>query len=368
VTDSSEGAESKHRSGFHSLVVASVEAVAEDAVAVTLQVPPCLKERFRYAAGQHLTVRAKQLGDDVRRTYSICSPPREHRLRVGVRRLPGGLVSEFINSQLKAGDELEVMEPAGNFTLTFDEAAKRSYVAIAAGSGITPILALAAEALGAEPGSQFTILYGNRTAESTMFLDELADLKDRYPARLQLVHLFSRQRQNQELNGGRLDREKLARLIDGFLSPLEVSAWLLCGPFEMVRAARQLLCAAGVAEARIKTELFFVEEEPPTRTSAELEALSREGLVQVRARLDGRETQFTMTREQKIVDALAAVRPDAPFSCKGGVCATCRARLVEGRVVMDHTYALEESERELGWILTCQAHPVTDTIVVDYDA
>lgn len=366
-TPLTEGLEPKRRAGFHKLTVESIEAVANDAVAVTFTVPPGLEERFQYSAGQHLTVRAKQLGDDVRRTYSICSPPSAHRLRVGVRRLPGGLMSEFIHSQLRVGEELEVMEPAGNFTLAFDPGAERSYVAIAAGSGITPILALVAETLGTEPRSQFTLLYGNRTVESTMFLDELADLKDRYPDRLQLIHLFSRQRQSQEINNGRLDREKLARLVDVFVTPGDVHAWLLCGPFEMVRAARRLVGERGVTESLVKTELFFVEDEPPLRTSAEAEALSRSGLVEVRATLDGRETLFTMTREQKIVDALGLVRPDAPFSCKGGVCATCRARLIEGQVVMDHTYALEESEREQGWVLTCQAHPISDTVVVDYD-
>jgi ring-1,2-phenylacetyl-CoA epoxidase subunit PaaE len=362
-------AAARSRGGFHTLAVTAVEPVAQDAVAVSFKVPAELRDAFRYEAGQHLTLRAWVNGAEVRRTYSICVPPSSGQLKVGVRRVPGGVLSEHIFEVVKPGVELEVMEPAGRFTLPFDRSAERSYVALVAGSGITPVLALAAEALVAEPRSEVTIFYGNRTVETAMFLDELADLKDRYPSRLQLLHLFSRQRQQVELTNGRLDPPKIQLLVDRFLvDPRRVAAFLLCGPFPMIQGARATLIASGVAAERIKAELFFVEEEAPVRSVEEQLAMAQPGQVLVRARLNGRETEFSMPRSEKIVDALARVRPDAPFSCKGGVCGTCRARLLEGRVAMDHTYALEQADRSEGYVLTCQSHPLSDSVFVDYDA
>ncbi len=359
----------RSRGGFHPLTVAAVEPVAQDAVALSFKVPAELRETFRYEAGQHLTLRTWVGGVEVRRTYSICAPPSSGELRIGVRRVPGGVLSEHIFEVVRPGVELEVMEPAGRFTLPFDRAAERSYVALAAGSGITPILGLAAEALAAEPRSEVSIFYGNRTVETAMFLDDLADLKDRHPSRLQVLHVFSRQRQRAELNNGRLDGSKIRLLVERLLvDPRRVAAFMLCGPFPMIQEARATLTALGVPEERIRAELFFVEDEPPVRSAEEQLAMAQPGQALVRARLNGREVQFPMQRTDKIVDALAAVRPDAPFSCKGGVCGTCRARLVEGRVAMDHTYALEEADRSEGYVLTCQSHPLTDFVLVDYDA
>ena len=357
------------RGGFHTLRVAAVEAVAQDALAISFTVPPELRERFRYEAGQHLTLRARIKGSEVRRTYSICTAPFLGQLQVGVRRVPGGALSEHIFGHVRAGVELEVMVPAGRFTLPFDREAERTYVAVVAGSGITPILALAAQALEAEPRSEMIIFYGNRTVESAMFLEELADLKDRHTSRLQVVHVFSRQRQQVDLNNGRLDGPKIRLLVERFVAePQKVAAFLLCGPFPMIQEARALLLALGVAEEKVKAELFFVEDEAPVRSMEEQRAMAEPGQVLVRARLNGRETQFPMSRSEKIVDALSALRPDAPFSCKGGVCGTCRALLLEGRVAMDHTYALEEGDRIGGYVLTCQSHPLSDSVVVDYDA
>jgi len=355
------------RGAFHQLQVLAVEPVAEDAVAVSFSVPDHLKPAFSFQAGQHVTLRTWLDGSEVRRTYSICAPTGSALLQIGVRRLPGGVMSQFIHDLLRPGDALDVAEPAGHFTLPLDPYHGGSYVAVAAGSGITPVLSLIGSALATEVTSKAVLLYGNRTVESTMFLEEISDLKDRYPDRFQLVPLFSRERQEVELYNGRLSGPKVESLVTQFVDIARVDAWLLCGPHPMVTAVREVLTGRGVPESLIHTELFFVEDEPPVRSEEEQRAVDRGGGVTVRARLDGRETEFTMTSAQTIVDALAAVRPDAPYSCKGGVCATCRARLLEGKVLMDHTYALEADDQEAGYILTCQAHPVSELVTVDYD-
>lgn len=356
------------RGGFHQLAVDAIEPVAEDGVAVSFMVPSELEERFRFEPGQHLTLRTVLDGAELRRTYSICAEAGRGQLRIGVRRLAGGTFSTYLHESLRPGDRLEVMEPAGRFSLRLDPEAKREYVAVAAGSGITPVISLVATALRREPHSRVTLLYGNRTVASAMFLDELADLKDRYRDRLQLLYSFSRERQQVDLQNGRLDGERVGQIAERMLPFEAVQSWLLCGPYPMVEGVRSSLQGLGVPDTRIHAELFFVEDVPPVRSARQEAALNRAGEVTVRARLDGRETTFKMARAGTIVDGLLTVRQDAPFSCKGGVCATCRARLVEGEVTMDHTYALENAEREDGYILTCQSHPVSDRIVVDYDA
>ncbi len=362
------GASRAHRPGaFHPLRVAAVEPVASDAVAITFAVPPALAEAFRFQAGQHLTLRTTLGGVEQRRSYSICTPAPLGPLRVAVRRLPGGAVSPHLHDRLRPGDLCEVMGPAGGFTQAFEPGARRRYCAIAAGSGITPVLSLVATALAVEPGSEVVLLYGNRSASSAMFVDEIADLKDRHPTRLQVLHVFSRERQEVELANGRLDGARLRRLLATVVGPRPVDVFWICGPHPMVQGARALLEAQGVAAAAVRSELFFVEDRPPQRTDAEATALARPGTVTVTARLGGRETTFTMGRAATLVDGLLTVRPDAPFSCKGGVCATCRARLLEGQVAMDHAYALEPSERAAGYVLTCQSHPLSERVVVDYD-
>ena len=342
--------------------------VAEDAVAVSFDLPPELESRFAFQAGQHLTLRLVTAGVELRRTYSICVPAGHNQLTIGVRKLPGGVFSTFVHDQLRVGDVVEVMEPAGHFTLALDPHARHTYVAIAAGSGITPVISLLGTVLERERDSQATLLYGNRTVGSTMFLDQLAELKDRYPRRFQLVEVFSRERQQVDFLNGRLDQAKVAQVAKALLDVGRVDTWLVCGPHLQLEGVRLALDELGVAADRVRSELFFVEDAPPERTQAVQQALARPGEVIVTARLDGRETTFTMNHSGAIVDGLLSVRGDAPYSCKGGVCATCRARLVEGEVAMDHTYALEPAEREDGFILTCQAHPISDRVVVDYDA
>ncbi|GAB2683036.1 1,2-phenylacetyl-CoA epoxidase subunit PaaE [Thalassiella azotivora] len=360
------------RATFHPLPVRAVEALADDAVTVTFDVPAELRAAYAFTAGQHLTFRVEVDGHPVRRSYSICDPapgpdgPRT--LRVGVKRLSGGAFSGWVHESLRAGQVVDVMTPQGHFGVVPDPTARRHHVAVAAGSGITPVLSIVATVLRDEPRSAVTLLYGNRRTSSVMFLEELADLKNTYPDRLQVVHVLSREPQDAELLTGRLEAERVERLLDAFLSVDDVDAFYLCGPFGMVTGVRDLLARRGVPAERVHAELFHVDDAPPVeRSAAERERDAAEAEVVVS--LDGRTSTIRMSsRSQTILAATLQVRPDAPFSCTGGVCGTCRARVVEGEVRMDRNFALEPEEVDNGIVLACQAHPVTDRVVLDYDA
>jgi ring-1,2-phenylacetyl-CoA epoxidase subunit PaaE len=355
---------------FHRLRVADVERLTADAAAITFDVPPELREAYAFAPGQHLTLRAVLGGQEVRRSYSICSPPSAGKLRIAVKRLDGGLFSGHALDQIHVGDVLDVMRPAGRFGVRLDPTQAKHYVAIVAGSGITPVLSILGAVLETEPASRFTLLYGNRDAGCVMFLEELADYKDRYPERLQLIHVLSREERDAELLCGRIDAAKLDALLDGLIPPDDVDEWLLCGPFEMVEQARQQLLARGVTNRQIHLELFHVEGEPvPVRQrSPASEARADAEGAQVTIRLDGRTTTFRMPPEGSVLDATLAVRSDAPYACKGGVCGTCRAKLVEGEVTMARCYALDDDEVAEGFRLACQSVPVTPKVVLDFDA
>ncbi|MFP5334178.1 MAG: 1,2-phenylacetyl-CoA epoxidase subunit PaaE [Actinomycetes bacterium] len=360
-------AASRGHSVFHRLRVADVEQLTDDAVAITFAVPEELREAFSYDPGQHLTLRATIDGEEVRRSYSICSAPSEHRLRVAVKRLEGGAFSGHAHSELRTGDVLDVMTPAGRFGVRLDPASAKHYAAVVAGSGITPIMSILRAALETEPASRFTLVYGNRTTGSVMFLEELADLKDRYPDRLHLVHVLSREPQEAELLHGRIDEQKLTAMLDTLVRPEDVDEWLLCGPFEMVQQVHATLVARGVPKPDIHLELFHVEGEAP-RMSRRVAGDSEDTGSEVTIRLGGRTTTFAMPEEGSILDATLAVRNDAPYACKGGVCGTCRCRLVEGDVEMARNYALEDSEIEAGFRLACQSVPTTPRVVLDFDA
>ena len=363
----------RRRAQFHKLRVAAVDELTDDAVAVTFDVPPELREAFAFRAGQHLTLRrADDSEQDVRRSYSICSTPADlaerGRLRIGVRLVPQGTFSTYLHEQLRPGDVLEVMPPLGRFTTAFDPTRRRHYGAIAAGSGITPVLSLVATGLRTEPESRFTLLYGNRYTRSVMFAEELADLKDRYPQRLHLVHVLSREPHESELLSGRLDPPRLERIFDTLVPPSEVDEWFLCGPQGMVEGARQVLGARGVPAERVHIELFFAEGEQVERRAARPAPRPDEtGTVQVTMVLDGRSSSFSMRPDERVLDAARRVRGEVPFACTGGVCGTCRAKLVEGKVEMARNYALEPDEVAAGYVLTCQSSPVTDSLTVDYD-
>lgn len=349
---------------FHPLRVVEVEPLTDDAVAVTFDVPPHLQDEFRYLPGQHVTIRAEVDGVDVRRSYSICTNANSGKLRVGIKRLSGGAFSTWATSSLQAGEILEVMPPVGEFVIEPDPAAANHYAAIAAGSGITPILSLVSTTLETEPASRWTLIYGNRTASSIMFFDEVEGLKDRYPDRLHLIHVLSREEPDLELYAGRIDQEKLALLFESVVDADSVDEWFLCGPYEMVMSVRSLLTARGVVDGSIHDELFFAGPVDPATLVDPEEAT---GSVALGITLGGRTTRTRMDPETSVLDAALRVRSELPFSCKGGMCASCKAKVVEGEVRMDKNYALVDSELEAGYVLTCQSHPVSDTLVVDYD-
>jgi ring-1,2-phenylacetyl-CoA epoxidase subunit PaaE len=362
-----EAATLRRHAVFHPLEVARVEPLTEDAVAITFTVPDELRDEYVFTHGQHLTVRTIIDGVEVRRNYSICAPAPSRVLRVAVKRLEGGAFSAYAISTMRPGDVIDVMTPTGRFHTPLDPANAKHYCAIAAGSGITPVLSIITTVLEVEPASEVTLIYGNRTTTSVMFLDELADLKDRYPTRFRLINILSREPQEVELFSGRIDATKVRQLLASLVPVQTVDEWFLCGPFAMVEEARAALVAAGVPVGRLHMELFHVEGEAPRESRSE-QAVRDQGSSSVTVLLDGRASTLDVPRGgPAILDAALAVRADAPFACKGGVCGTCRARLVEGEVEMTRHYALEQDEIDAGFVLTCQARPVTDKVVVDFD-
>jgi ring-1,2-phenylacetyl-CoA epoxidase subunit PaaE len=353
------------RPRFHHLRVAKVEPLCDDAVAVTFDVPDDLAEAFDFRPGQSLTVRRAVDGADERRSYSICAPAGAAP-RIGVREVPGGAVSPWLVHEVSSGDEVEVLPPQGRFVPDLDGPAGR-HVLIAAGSGITPILSIAASLLEADPDNHVTVLYGNRRTDTVMFLDELSDLKDQHPARFQLIHVLSREPRDAELFSGRMDADRLQELLATLVPVDDVDHWWLCGPHGMVDDARALLKDHGIPIERIHRELFYVEDEPPPEVE-HVEAEITGDVAEATVILDGRATTVPLPVDQPILDAAQRVRSDLPFACKGGVCGTCRAMLRDGEVRMRRNFALDEDELAQGFVLTCQALPVSDRLTVDYDA
>jgi ring-1,2-phenylacetyl-CoA epoxidase subunit PaaE len=351
---------------FHRLRVADVRPETDDAVSVTFEVPPELAPRFRYLPGQHVTVRAMVDGEDVRRSYSICANANSGELRIGIKRLAGGRFSTYATTRLSPGDVLEVMPPVGEFTIDPDPARARHYAAVAAGSGITPVLSLVSTVLETERESRFTLIYGNRESRSIMFLEDVEGIKDRYPSRFHLVHVLSRETGITPLLSGRIDAAKLRSLLTTLVPLGEVDEWFLCGPYEMVRGARLVLTEAGVDPAAVHDELFFagpVELLPPVE-----QPVDTEGFAAVTFTLEGRASTVAVDAAgASILDHALAVRRELPYSCKGGMCASCRARVVSGEVRMDKNYALVEDDLAAGYVLTCQAHPVSEVVELDYD-
>lgn len=352
---------------FHPLRVSSVERLTEDAVAVTFEVPADLREEFRFNPGQHLSVKAAALGDDVRRNYSICAPATGGPLRIGVKRIPDGLFSSYAAERLRPGDVLDVMTPSGTFSTPLDPQQAKRYVAVAAGSGITPVLSILATVLEVEPESTAALIYVNRRTSTIMFLEELEDLKNRFPARFQLIHVLGQELTEVEMLSGRLDVERLGRILDTLLPVEDVDEWFLCGPLAMTDSVRGVLLEREVDNAHVHRELFHVGA-PVVRPRPIVEPGTDITGSNVTVLLDGRSLTFTLPRDgDSILDETLRARPDAPYACKNAVCGTCRARVVEGKVEMDSNYALEPEEIKRGFVLTCQSHPVTDRVVVDFD-
>jgi ring-1,2-phenylacetyl-CoA epoxidase subunit PaaE len=347
---------------FHPLKVAGVTRLCDDAVAVTFDVPASLSAEYDFKPGQSLTLRRSVDGRDERRSYSICAAAGAAP-RVGVRLVPDGLFSSWLVNEVRPGDTIEVATPTGSFTP--DLSAGGHHVLIAAGSGITPVLSIVSSLL-ATPDATVTVLYGNRRTDTVMFADELADLKDRAPSRLELIHVLSREPREAELFTGRLDVPKLRSLFDTLVPMSSVDHWWLCGPFEMVTGAQDLLTSLEVPRARIHQELFYVDTppEPVAHLDPEVAGESSE----VRVVLDGRSSTMTLPRTSSVLDGAQKFRPDLPFACKGGVCGTCRARVTDGKVDLRRNFALEEAEVAAGFVLTCQSYPVSEEITVDFDA
>ncbi|EKX63456.1 1,2-phenylacetyl-CoA epoxidase subunit PaaE [Streptomyces ipomoeae] len=354
----------RRRPAFHRLRVADVQPLCEDAVAVGFEIPDELAEEFAFLPGQSLTLRREVDGRDERRSYSICSPVGSAP-RIGVRVVPGGLFSSWLVGDVRPGDTVEVMAPTGFFTP--DLATPGHHVLIAAGSGITPMISIAESVLAADARSTVTLFYGNRRSGTVMFADELADLKDLYPARFQLAHVLSREPREAEVLSGRLDAERLSALIDALVDVESADHWWLCGPHGMVRDARQVLAGLGVPADRVHQELFHADDEPVREVRHE-EAAAEGPVSEVTVTLDGRSTTAPLSRERTILDGAQRTRPDLPFACKGGVCGTCRALITDGKADMRRNFALEPSEVEAGYVLTCQSYPVSETLTVDYDS
>ena len=369
---------------FHPLRVRTIEADTAEAVIVSFEVPPALRDTFGFTQGQYLTLRKTIDGQDLRRSYSICAGVDDGELRVGVRKVKGGVFSNWINASLRPGDSLSVMAPQGRFFVPLDAAARRHHLGIAGGSGITPILSIMKTVLAREPHSRFTLIYGNRSLQSTMFKEELEDLKNRYMARLVLHHVFSDELTDSSLNSGLMTRDKISQFLHSVVPAAGIAHAYICGPFQMNDEAEAALLAAGVAEDRVHIERFGVAA--PAGGAAEgaadgaAEGAGQVGAVIHQARpgdaevarvaiiRDGLRREIEFRREQpSILDAASAAGLELPFSCTSGVCGTCRAKVVEGDVRMERNFALDKAEVAAGFVLTCQAHPTSPQVVLSFD-
>ena len=353
---------------FYKLRVAEIVPETDEANSIRFEIPEGLEEVFRFKAGQHLTLRTELAGEEIRRNYSLCVAPGEGQIKVTVKRIAGGAFSNWVGDHLKPGDELDVMTPHGSFTTEFDAAAKRRYVAFAGGSGITPVMSLIKTALKTEPKSRFTLFYGNRDSSSVIFLEQLADLKDRYLGRLELYHFLSDEEGDVELFNGMLDREHIDASIEELVrKPERVDAWFICGPGPMMDAAEAALIDRSIAKHRIHIERFLAGR-PSAALAAQMAQLQEKAAgLTLSVTLDGRTRKVEFT-EANILDSAREAGLPAPFACKAGVCATCRAKVTKGKVEMAARYGLTDEEVDAGYVLTCQSVPVGEGVAVDYDA
>lgn len=352
---------------FHKLRVAEVKRETPDAVSVRFDLPESLRETFAFKAGQHLTFRRDFGGEEVRRNYSVCVAPSEGVLKIGVKKIAGGVFSGWVNDELKAGDELDVMAPRGSFCWSFDPNAKREYVGFAGGSGITPVLSLMKTALAMEPQSRFTLFYGNRVSAGIMFLEEIAALKDRYIDRLSVFHVLEDEEEEIELFNGRLDRAKADEVL-AKLAPADADAYFICGPGPMMDAIEEALGARKIDKTRILIERFTTGPLSAAQAAAARALEEKAAGLKMSVTLNGRRVNVTFDpANHSILDNVRAAGLPAPFACKGGVCATCRAKVIAGEVSMKVNYGLSEQEVAEGYVLTCQATPVSEGVVLSYD-
>jgi ring-1,2-phenylacetyl-CoA epoxidase subunit PaaE len=355
-------------SKFHSLTIKEVRPETRDAVSIAFDIPTDLADSFRFTQGQHLVMRTQLDGEEVRRSYSICTGVNDGELRVTIKRVAGGRFSAYANESLKAGQSLEVMPPSGHFFVELDAARHGNYLAVAAGSGITPILSIIKTTLEAEPHSRVTLLYGNRSSGSALFREQLEDLKNRYLQRLNLIFVFSREQQDVDLYNGRIDADKCGQLFSRWIDVKALDAAFICGPQAMTETVRDQLKANGMPAERIHFELFAAAGSAQKREAREAAREIDSAVSQVTVISDGRELSFELPRNsQSVLDAGNAQGLELPYSCKAGVCSTCKCKVIEGEVEMDSNFALEDYEVAAGYVLSCQTFPVSEKVVLDFD-
>jgi len=364
-------------SHFRTLQIEDIRRETADCVSVAFAIPPPYREEFRFRQGQNITLKLKMDGEEIRRSYSICSSPLEDELRIAIKKVPGGLFSTYANEQLQKGQELEVLPPSGKFYTELHPGNRKHYLAFAAGSGITPVLSLIKTTLAVEPGSHFTLVYGNRHRPSILFREDLEALKNRYIDRLSLHHILSREQMDIPLNQGRIDAHKCGELCGRLIDLRSVDEIFLCGPEEMTFTVKEWLGQQGVDGRKIHFELFHTRDGGAGGGNKAIRGGNavadgkrpQERVSRVTVRLDGVSHDFELPFDGAcLLDAALMEGVDLPFACKGGVCCTCRAKLIEGQVEMDLNYALEADELAAGFILTCQSHPRTEKVIVDFDS
>ena len=354
-------------SQFHSLTIASIKQETRDAIVITFAVPSELKEKFRFTQGQYLTLRAEINAEELRRSYSICSAVQDNVLRVAIKKIQGGAFSNWASATLKPGMQIDVMPPMGHFNVPLSATNSKHYLGFAAGSGITPLHAIIKTTLLAEPLSQFTLVYGNRASSSVIFREALAELKDQFLERLSLIYIMSREQQDIELFNGRINAEKCKALCSQWIHLPDMATAFICGPEQMMHEVSATLIELGMAKEQIKAELFAASA-PTKRQQSDSARITGQQHCEVTVIVDGRHLAFTMEKEKEsVLDAGLKQGIDLRYACKGGVCSTCRCKVIEGKVDMDANYALEDYEIARGFVLSCQSFPSTDTLTLDFD-
>jgi ring-1,2-phenylacetyl-CoA epoxidase subunit PaaE len=356
---------------FHPLTIADIRKETPDCVSIAFQVPDDLKPSYLFKQGQNLTLRTVMNGEEIRRSYSICSSPMDNELRVAIKEAPYGKFSTWANSNLKKGDILEVMPPTGTFFTELNPSQQKKYIAFAAGSGITPVISIIKTTLATEPNSSFTLVYCNRNRASIIFKEEIDALKNRYMSRFAVHHILSREKIEADINYGRLDTDKLQQLTNKLINVQTADEIFICGPEQMIFTVTGWLQQKGIDKKKVHFELFTTpgqQSEAGSRKSESKQTIAEGQKSRVTVKLDGIAFDFDLPFDgDTILDAALKQGADLPFSCKGGVCSTCKAKLLEGQVNMDTNYALEQDEVQAGYILSCQSHPCTEKVVIDFD-
>ncbi|SJZ33151.1 1,2-phenylacetyl-CoA epoxidase subunit PaaE [Sediminibacterium ginsengisoli] len=354
---------------FHPVKVKDIRRETNDCVSISFDIPAQLQETFAYTQGQYITLRTHINGEEVRRSYSVCSSPLDHELRIAVKQVAHGTFSTYANEELRKGDTLEAMPPMGKFFTPLSPANSKNYTGFAAGSGITPLLSIIKTTLRTEPGSSFTLVYGNRNRHSIIFKEELEALKNKYMSRFRVIYILSREKTDAAIHFGRIDAEKCSALCEKNIDLRSTDDFFLCGPEEMIFSVKAQLEQLGVDSKKIHFELFTAPDQKKATVAASDKSGRPDASSNITIRLDGVSFGFELPFEgPSILDAALKNGADLPYACKGGVCCTCRAKLVEGEVDMDVNYGLEQEEIEQGFVLTCQSHPRTERVVLDFDA